>query len=48
MAAETDVLVLAQASMARVVESLPEGEVTIPVLTSPRSGVRQLRPFATA
>lgn len=47
MAAEVDVLVLAQASMARVVEGLPPGEITVPVLTSPRSGVRQLRPFAT-
>lgn len=46
MAAEVDVLVLAQASMARVVESLPEGELTVPVLTSPRSGVRQLRPYS--
>jgi Asp/Glu/hydantoin racemase len=46
MAAESDVLVLAQASMARVVGNLPAGEVTVPVLTSPRSGVRQLRPYA--
>jgi Asp/Glu/hydantoin racemase len=48
MAAEADVLVLAQASMARVVEGLPFEEVPVPVLTSPRSGVRQLRPYATA
>jgi Asp/Glu/hydantoin racemase len=47
LAAEVDVLVLAQASMARVVDGLPAGEVTVPVLTSPRSGIRQLRPFAT-
>ncbi|MFI6262521.1 aspartate/glutamate racemase family protein [Micromonospora sp. NPDC051006] len=44
---EVDVLVLAQASMARVVDALPAGQVPVPVLSSPRSGVRQLRPFAT-
>ena len=48
LAAEVDVLVLAQASMARVVGSLPAGEVPAKVLTSPRSGVRQLRPYATS
>ncbi|WP_329238193.1 aspartate/glutamate racemase family protein [Actinoallomurus sp. NBC_01490] len=47
LAAEVDILVLAQASMARVVDALPPGEVNVPVLTSPRSGVRQLRPYAT-
>jgi hypothetical protein len=41
-----DVLVLAQASMARVVESLPAEEVPAKVLTSPRSSIRHLRPFA--
>ncbi|MEU4565235.1 aspartate/glutamate racemase family protein [Micromonospora sp. NPDC023956] len=41
LAAEVDVLVLAQASMARVVDSLPADQV--PVLSSPRSGIRQLR-----
>ncbi len=41
-----DVLVLAQASMARAVGGLPEGRLPVPVLTSPRTGVRQLRPFA--
>ena len=46
LATEADVLVLAQASMARVVEGLPPEEVPVPVLTSPRSGVRQLRPYA--
>lgn len=46
LAGEVDVLVLAQASMARVLDSLPAGEVGVPVLTSPRSGVRQLRAFA--
>ncbi|MFI6822785.1 aspartate/glutamate racemase family protein [Micromonospora sp. NPDC050187] len=43
LAGEVDVLVLAQASMARVVDALPAGQVPVPVLTSPRSGVRQLR-----
>jgi hypothetical protein len=46
LATEADVLVLAQASMARVVAGLPAEEISVPVLTSPRSGVRQLRPFA--
>ena len=39
---EVDVLVLAQASMARIVAAMPEGAVTVPVLSSPRSGVRRL------
>ena len=34
-----DVVVLAQASMARVVEALPESEKTVPILASPQSGV---------
>ncbi len=38
-----DVIVLAQASMARVVASLPAGAVQAPVLSSPESGVRQVR-----
>jgi Asp/Glu/hydantoin racemase len=47
LAGEVDVLVLAQASMARVVDRLPADQVPVPVLTSPRSGVGQLRPYAT-
>lgn len=39
LAADTGVLVLAQASMARAVRSV---SVDVPVLTSPESGVRQL------
>ena len=39
----TDVIVLAQASMARVLNALPEGEVTVPILTSPERGVRYLK-----
>jgi Asp/Glu/hydantoin racemase len=42
LAADVDVLVLAQASMSRIVAALPAGEVPVPVLTSPESGVRQL------
>lgn len=40
---DVDVIVLAQASMARVVAALPPGAVTVPVLSSPESGVRQIR-----
>jgi Asp/Glu/hydantoin racemase len=43
VAGEVDVLVLAQASMSRIVDGLPAGEIGIPVLSSPASGVRQLR-----
>jgi Asp/Glu/hydantoin racemase len=42
LAADHDVLVLAQASMAAAVASLPAGAVSIPVLSSPRSGTAQL------
>lgn len=42
LAADHDVLVLAQASMASAVAGLPAGAVTVPVLTSPRSGTAQL------
>lgn len=37
-----DVIVLAQASMARVVDGMPAGSVTIPVLTSPGSAMERL------
>ncbi len=47
LSTEVDVLVLAQASMARAIGGLPEHRLPVPVLTSPRSGVRQLLPFAT-
>ena len=40
---DVDVIVLAQASMARVVAALPAGAVKTPVLSSPESGVRQVR-----
>jgi Asp/Glu/hydantoin racemase len=39
---KSDVIVLAQASMARVVESLPAAEKTVPILSSPRLAVEHL------
>jgi Asp/Glu/hydantoin racemase len=48
LAATVDVLVLAQASMARVIDALPAGSIQIPVLSSPRSGVAQLAGVADA
>ena len=38
-----DVVVLAQASMARVVKTMPEGTLTMPVLSSPELAVLQAR-----
>ena len=43
--AQVDVIVLAQASMARVVNSLPADKVTIPVLSSPRLAIEHLAQF---
>lgn len=42
LAVDHDVLVLAQASMAPVVDRLPADEITVPVLSSPRGGTVQL------
>jgi Asp/Glu/hydantoin racemase len=39
--AQVDVIVLAQASMARVAQALPEAERAVPILSSPRSGVQR-------
>ena len=39
--ADVDVVVLAQASMARVVETLPDEERTVPILSSPRLGMER-------
>jgi len=39
---ESDVIVLAQASMARVVESIHPDDLPIPILSSPRSGVERM------
>jgi Asp/Glu/hydantoin racemase len=41
-ARDVDVIVLAQASMARVVDALPEEEKTVPVLSSPRLGMQRV------
>lgn len=46
MAEQVDVLVLAQASMARVLEALEPGRLGTAVLSSPRSGVLQLADLA--
>jgi Asp/Glu/hydantoin racemase len=40
--AAVDVVVLAQASMARIVETLPEAERTVPILSSPRLGMQRV------
>lgn len=42
---QADVIMLAQASMARVLQNMPEPPV--PVLTSPESGIRWLKTFAS-
>jgi len=42
LAGTCDVIVLAQASMARVVDSLPPGERPVPILSSPRLAVEDL------
>jgi Asp/Glu/hydantoin racemase len=42
MSGKSDVIVLAQASMARVVESLPPAERPVPILSSPRLAVERL------
>jgi Asp/Glu/hydantoin racemase len=39
LARDVDVVVLAQASMARIVDALPDEERPVPVLTSPRLGM---------
>lgn len=39
---ETDVVVLAQASMARVVETLSDDERAVPILSSPRLGMERV------
>jgi len=43
LVAEVEVIVLAQASMARVVESLPEEYRRVPILSSPRLAVERLK-----
>jgi Asp/Glu/hydantoin racemase len=39
---KVDVIVLAQASMARVVKALPADEMTVPILSSPRPAIEHL------
>ncbi len=43
LVSQVDVIVLAQASMARVVSSLPADKVTVPVLSSPRLAIEHLK-----
>ena len=42
LAVDVDTTVLAQASMARVVATLEPGALSVPVLSSPRSGMARL------
>jgi Asp/Glu/hydantoin racemase len=42
---KTDVIVLAQASMARVLDTIKPGEMHVPVLSSPRLGVQYMKQF---
>ena len=42
---KTDVIVLAQASMARVLDTMKPGEMYVPVLSSPRLGVQYMKQF---
>jgi hypothetical protein len=39
---QVDVVVLAQASMARIVETLPQSEKIVPIYSSPRMAVEHL------
>jgi aspartate/glutamate racemase len=48
LSVNVDVLVLAQASMARVIDALPDEVLGVPVLSSPRSGVKQLAELSGA
>jgi len=43
--AKTDVIVLAQASMARVLDTMRPGDMHVPVLSSPRLGVQYMKQF---
>ena len=43
LSGRVDVVVLAQASMARVLEAFPEAERTAPVLSSPHLALGQVR-----
>lgn len=43
LASRVDVIVLAQASMARVLDSLAPGESSVPVLASPQTALYRVR-----
>jgi Asp/Glu/hydantoin racemase len=43
--AKNDVIVLAQASMARVIDAMKPGQMHVPVLSSPRLGVQYMTQF---
>ena len=43
MMKHNDVIVLAQASMARVADQIPEGDKQVPILSSPRLGMGRVR-----
>jgi hypothetical protein len=43
--AKTDVIVLAQASMARVIDAMKPGQMHVLVLSSPRLGVQYMTHF---
>lgn len=46
LSAEVDVIVLAQASMARVVDTLPEADKRVPILSSPGLAVQHIADLA--
>ena len=46
LSAEVDVIVLAQASMARVVDTLPEADKNVPILSSPGLAIQHIADLA--
>jgi Asp/Glu/hydantoin racemase len=44
----TDVIILAQASMARVAQGIPAGEQSVPILSSPRLAMERVRTVLAA
>lgn len=42
LAEKVDVVLLAQASMARAIDALPQGQISIPVLSSPRLAIQKV------
>jgi Asp/Glu/hydantoin racemase len=47
LSAQVDVILLAQASMARVVDALTEAEKTVPIIASPPQAIRHLASILT-